>query len=129
MRSSLSLSLMLSRSGRLQGWAQCARQCGEFAETAHELSTDSMLAPPATCHLPAPPALAPAGGQRQMCFRLAALVGCTAAPQSANNVHSRSPWQSQPKIKIFLVSRRRPLRRLSSYPQPMVAINRRRSTL
>lgn len=99
----LSLGLMLSRSGRLQGRAQGAWQCGEFAETAHELSPATMLAPPSPPS-PTPPVV---GGQRQqMCFRLVAL-GYSAAPQPANNVHSSSQCRVKPKIKIFLVSQRR----------------------
>lgn len=130
----LSLGLMLSRSGRLQGRAQGAWQCGEFAETAHELSPATMLAPPSPPS-PTPPVV---GGQRrQMCFRLVAL-GYSAAPQPANNVHSSSLCRVKPKIKIFLVSQRRlnipphthlPLWFASFEPRPLVAINRHRSTL
>lgn len=99
----LSPGLMLSRSERLQGRAQGAWQCGEFAETAHELSPATMLAPPSPPS-PTPPVV---GGQRQqMCFRLVAL-GYSAAPQPANNVHSSSQCRVKPKIKIFLVSQRR----------------------
>lgn len=145
----LSPGLMLSRSERLQGRTQGAWQCGEFAETAHELSPATMLALP-TAPLVAPssassspsPILAVVGGQRQMCFRLVAL-GYSAAPQPANNVHSRSQCRAKPKIKIFLVSQRRlnilplfsasfpppPLLFASSQPRPLVAINRHRSTL
>lgn len=147
----LSPGLMLSRSERLQGRTQGAWQCGEFAETTHELSraTRTMLALP-TAPLVAPssassspsPILAVVGGQRQMCFRLVAL-GYSAAPQPANNVHSRSQCRAKPKIKIFLVSQRRlnilplfsasfpppPLLFASSQPRPLVAINRHRSTL
>lgn len=132
----LSPGLMLSRSGRLQGRAQGAWQCGEFAETAHELSPATMLAPPSSPS-PTPPVV---GGQRrQMCFRLVAL-GYSAAPQPANNVHSSSQCRVKPKIKIFLVSQRRlnnlsiprpplPLWFASFEPRPLVAINRHRSTL
>lgn len=103
----LSPGLMLSRSGRLQGRAQGAWQCGEFAETAHELSPATLLALPTVPLVPPPSAsslpsatLAVVGGQRQMCFRLVAL-GYFAAPQPANNVHSRSQCRVNRKLKFF----------------------------